>query len=147
VQGVVGKSQSSGAVPCPYDFSYLASQLYNSEGFLRQELLFIKIPTIPGHHKIIPYKLNYCDDRDPAYGVLYTSVSDGDVAGDQYQVLSTEDNYIDIEDYNAVSKEIKGTFQVTFTLESKGYGHNLPDTLRFTEGRFHTKIIDFRKSK
>jgi len=144
---VEGKAAKYSAVPCQSDFTYIFSNLYNSDGNLRQELIFTKIPLERGHYKIIPFKNGTCNDSDPVYGIFYTSISDGDVAGDVYNVLNSEDNFIEIDDYKVSTKEIKGRFQITFIVESKRYGHYLPDTLRFLNGRFHTKIIDNEKRR
>jgi hypothetical protein len=73
-------------------------------------------------------------------GDFYTLIG-GDSLGDQY-VVSEKDsltNLITITDYDPVTTEIKGTFSVTFYLKNPKY--STVQTLRFTEGKFHTKNL------
>jgi len=69
----------------------------------------------------------YYLDQDVLYGV--------------YKVLESDTtNAITISSYDSVSREIKGTFNVTFVPEHLPYP-GAPDTIRFRNGQFHTKII------
>lgn len=128
------------AIPCE-TYITLSSELYNEDNYLRQTFLFIKLHPEKGRYEIVPFVNGYCDEQDPVYANFHTWTSDGDVVGDNYSVLSGEDNFFEIESYNPNTKEMKGKFEVTFVLERQGWGHFLADTLRFKNGRFHTKII------
>ncbi len=55
--------------------------------------------------------------------------------------MTGQDNFIQIERYNKATGEIEGKFQVTLVTANRWLGSGLPDTLRFTEGRFLTKVI------
>jgi hypothetical protein len=88
-----------------------------------------------------PLSLGYCSDNDSVYGISHTLIDDGCVSGDQYNILNSEDNFLQI-DHDPKSKEIRGTFQLTFIFEREGAEHTLPDTLRFTSGKFHTKMMN-----
>ena len=134
------------AIPCK-TYTTLASDLYNEDTYLRQTFIFIKLFLKKGRYKIIPFLNGYCDDKDPVYANFYTWTSDGDVFGDSYKVLASEENYVEIESYNSKTKEIWGNFQITFVLEESGPSHVLADTLRFKNGRFHTKIIPPAKQR
>lgn len=129
-------------------FYGLVSVLYNEAGANRQELLFQKIPFFPqtGRHKLIscnPF-VGCESSQEPQVG-LHTSLSDGDVLGDSYYTVDSEDNYIQIDNYNEKNKEIKGSFQLTLANARIPRSSNaLPDTLRFRNGRFHTKIIRYK---
>lgn len=73
----------------------------------------------------------------------FYSTSFGDVLGDTYRPDNNSNNYIEILEYNACTKEIRGTFNVTLVLsKDDASGPPPPDTLKFTNGTFHTKIRD-----
>jgi len=127
-------------VPCNTDRLDLFSSLYSTEGYLRQQLFFMRVPEILGKHSIIPFS-GKCDENDPIYCVLYTIEQDGDVLAEIYTTLKGSDSYMQIDKFNKKTGEIKGAFQVTLVMEKRGDNPNLPDTLRFTNGRFHTKMI------
>lgn len=62
-----------------------------------------------------------------------------DVSENYYVPLEDSNAYINIEGYDPTSPRVKGTFQVTFYRLNKTtlpQTQNMPDTLRFTEGRF-----------
>jgi len=71
---------------------------------------------------------------------FYTLIG-GDVLGNSYKVLPSIDNYFTLESYEASSRVMKGNFNVTFVLASNKNDRDFPDTLRFTDGRFETKIF------
>lgn len=143
VQGIIAAPGS--VAPCKDEFYYLNTELYTDQGFIRQSLTLMKVPIAKGKYKVQPSVLGYCSDNDSVYGIFYTMIDDGCVSGDVYKILDSADNFLQIDDYNAKSKEIKGAFQLTFVLEREGADHTLPDTLRFTSGKFHTKIMDLRR--
>ncbi|MGG7666323.1 hypothetical protein [Dyadobacter sp. BHUBP1] len=129
-------------------FYTLTSILYSPEGYNRQELLFQKIPffPMPGRHKVASCN-SYagCESSDKPQVALFESLSDGDVAGDFFYTVDSEDNYIQIDSYNAKTQEIKGSFQLTLANARIPRSSDvLPDTLRFRNGRFHTKIIRYK---
>ncbi|PSL19226.1 hypothetical protein CLV60_12715 [Dyadobacter jiangsuensis] len=129
-------------------FYALTSILYTSAGANRQELLFQHIPFSPqtGRHKLVSCN-SYagCESSDKPRAALFELLSDGDVAGDSFYLVDSEDNYIQIDSYNSGTKEIKGSFQLTLANARIPRSSNaLPDTLRFRNGRFHTKIIEYK---
>jgi len=127
------------------DTYVIMADLYNPYGARRQELYFQNIPLQKGRYTIlknIPYENKY--DRF-VYGSLYTLVSDGDVSGDTYDVLDTEESFFQIDEIITKTREVKGTFQVTFVIRKPHYDTALPDTLRFVNGKFHTKIMEHKR--
>ncbi len=114
----------------------------NDKGFLRESLILLNISPKKGSYKIYPSSnyINPCIDTF-AKGLYVTSLDDGDVQGDVYNVLPTENSNITITDYNITTKEISGTFQVSFIITVK-FNPSAPDTLRFKGGVFYTKILD-----
>jgi hypothetical protein len=131
----------SSAFPCNQDCLEVFTELYSTEGYLRQKLHLRKIPEIPGKSKIVSNTDFRCDEKDPVYAVLYMVMQDGDVLGDIYSPADGFDNYLNIEMYNSKTGEIKGTFQMTMVKTRDGGETVLPDTLRFTNGRFHTRFV------
>jgi len=133
----------------PQGVSYdLISILYNEAGARRQELIFQNIPFSPqtGRHQLVscnPYA--GCKSSDRPRVALFELLSDGDVAGESFYTVDSEDNYIQIDSYNAKTQEIKGSFQLTLANARKPRSSNaLPDTLRFRNGRFDTRIIRYK---
>ncbi|MGX5858145.1 hypothetical protein ACWKW6_31100 [Dyadobacter jiangsuensis] len=128
-------------------FYALTSILYSSEGYDRQQLLFQNIPFSPhtGRHKVVscnPYA--GCESSDKLKVTLFELLSDGDVGGDCFYATDSEDNYIQIDSYNERTDEIKGRFQLTLVARIPRSSNVLPDTLRFRNGRFHTRIIEYK---
>ncbi len=131
------------AIPCQNEYYYIRADIFNNSAFLRESIHFIKVPFTKGKHKIIDFDFQCVDNEPVAYGSFWTSSSDGDVSQDNYDVLETADNYIVIDFYNTNTMEVKGSFQVTLVINRRSLNDpsTLPDTLRFTNGLFHTKIL------
>jgi hypothetical protein len=127
--------------PCIKSLLTVNFELYSANGFLRQQLYFAKIPEQTGKYVIVPDTRRNCNTRDSVYCDLFTSIDDGCVAGDAYVVLLNQDNYFQVDRYQKETGEISGKFQITLIRTNPFSVSNLPDTLRFTEGRFQTKII------
>lgn len=73
-----------------------------------------------------------------------TFCCDGDVVEDRYIVLDNDTNYIELTTINSETGEIKGNFEVTLVRDPDDDVTNasLPDTINFTNGNFHTKVLD-----
>jgi hypothetical protein len=134
------KGRPGSAIPCQSDFLSLTSHLYNNMGRLKQELTFIKVPLARGKYRIVQLRLGYCQDSDPVYA--YLQYLEDDVVGARYDLFEKEENYIEIEEYNPATKELKGRFQMTVVFDNHGSTEYPGDTLRFTNGQFHTRVID-----
>jgi hypothetical protein len=136
------KNSFSSGLPCSTSYS-LGFGLVNEDKFKRFVLSIDKIPLQPGIYEIINRISYHCDDADPAYGEFMTITADGDVLEDEYNVVETEDNFLRIDSYDSRTKEIKGSFEVTFVIQYRSPASEspLPDTLRFTDAVFHTKIL------
>jgi hypothetical protein len=138
VRGSTTKPDSSN---CFIESIYVYSMLQDSEGVLQQILGFGKIPPKPGRYKVIPYKETTCKDSLSVNASLETFI-DEDIFRDRYDLLPLEENYLQLNEYQENgSMEVKGTFSVSFVLRSKRYPNSYEDTLRFTNGQFHTKIV------
>ena len=120
----------------------LALLKFSSDGYLREEFYFSKI--LPGisWQKIYPENFgNYCNDTlDAAYNMI---TDDGDVILAAFTADSCCNNYLNVEKYNSATKELSGTFEVTFVLLSKAASATtIADTVRITNGKFSTKILN-----
>jgi hypothetical protein len=64
----------------------------------------------------------------------------------RYKVVNSpkENNYLQIDEYNKDTREIKGRFQIVLVVTRfpKPRGNYDPDTIRLTNGVFHTKVLD-----
>lgn len=123
-------------------------EVFNEVGFLRQSLGFYKFPPQTG---LYPLRNTSTMKEDSLVGAVYsTLLFDGDVLGGIWYLLETEDNQLEIEEVNLETGDVRGTFQVTMVLDStirnlylEELESPLPyeDTIRFTNGRFFTKIV------
>lgn len=131
------------AIPCKNEYYYIRADIYNNSAFLRESIRFVKVPFIKGKHKIIDFDFQCIDNEPVAYGYFSTSSDDGDVSQDDYDVLETADNFIIIDSFDTNKEEVKGSFQITLVINRRSLNDPspLPDTLRFTNGIFHTKIL------
>jgi len=81
-------------------------------------------------------------DSIPEYiSCFYTTIpEDGDVLGDVFKLDKTKDNTIEITEISG--NEIKGKFNATLIRDTSRPKYlESYDTLRFTDGVFHTRII------
>jgi hypothetical protein len=69
-------------------------------------------------------------------------MSEVDVTIGNYVLLRKSDSFINVESYNAQTKEVKGTFDVTFVEDGTSIkSRNIyPDTIRFNGAKFTAKI-------
>ena len=102
-------------------------------------LLLFKIPKASGIYKL-SYSINQPPD-DSLVGARYFNVYE-DVLFDIYDVATNDStSYLEITEYNDRKDEFRGKFHLTLYRTLKG-SINVPDTLIFTEGTFHTRIDD-----
>lgn len=126
------------SVECSSNHIGINFRLFSTNGRLRQELTLSKIPYGTGRHFIIPSRYYDCEEDDPVYGTFFPM--DDDVINGFYDPLNAAHNYVEIYEYNSKTQEIKGRFQITFVRKKRGEVPVLPDTIRITNGLFHTRI-------
>lgn len=74
----------------------------------------------------------------------YFTVIGGDVLGDVYDVLSLENNFIEITEVKG--NEIKGNFSISLVRDiSKGRYVEVSDTITFTAKKFHTRMVSSKE--
>ena len=74
--------------------------------------------------------------------VRFTTVIDGHIPGDRYEIDTTiVNNFIRITNYNSAKAEIEGIFNISLILtrDSNEPG-NPPQTIEFTDGKFTSKV-------
>lgn len=139
-----GTEWKAGKVTCTVDQGCYNGKLgiqflvYSSEGYARESIGFHKIAMRTGLKKVYPINyLNACNDT--LDGTYHTLTDDGDVTLDSYNAIPTSDNFLNIEKYDDVTKEIWGTFTIAYEILTR-QSINSPDTIRITNGKFHTRI-------
>lgn len=113
-------------------------------GGREESLGFSYLPSKTGRHKI--FKREYDDNDTLTPQVSYfTLVESGHVLSNVYHLDEEADNYLTIDEIDfQTNGEVKGSFQLTFMVEKpkKESRPNDPDTVVFTQGRFHTRFVD-----
>jgi hypothetical protein len=139
---VAEKVRCSNASNClPLRMFHLQLNKYSVEGFLRESIVFTRIPLVVGRHKL---ELNLTENNcnSGPHALYATSADDGDVTKDIYLLDTTFNNYIDISLYNEKSGELKGRFDLLLLVRPPRFDALAPDTLRLRNGLFHTKLLD-----
>ncbi len=111
---------------------------------IEESISFSQLPQKEGRYNIFP---SYIDNKYPTIDcnhiqitALFSSTIGGDALKDLYHVLEVDSNYVEVTEFDSKKKEIKGTFCITFVISRRGFQSTAPDTLRFTEGRFHARV-------
>lgn len=122
------------------DKLYVESNVYSKEKYHRELLCIFKIPCSIGKFRINDTEVR---DIDNITGADYiTSVEDGDVMGDAYKISPTDSlSWIEITKID--DDEIWGNFDITFVRDTffTISAPDIPDTIIFKNGTFHTKIL------
>jgi hypothetical protein len=141
-QAVVAQiGQTGNLLPCKEKALSISSYLYNNDMYQRKLLTFYNLSLKKGRYSIVAFDRNSCMVSDTIYSDLNLLGDDGDVFAGYYNVLETENNYLLIDEYNPKTKEIKGQFQLTLVFGGEDNQTQWRDTLRFTNGKFHTKLL------
>jgi hypothetical protein len=106
---------------------------------LAEGLGFFAVPPTPGVytvHKLI-YDVNVLEPLNSSF-----TLWDDDQGLGGYDVLESDSatNQIVLASYDTLSKEIQGTFNVTYIVHGD-HLPNLPDIVRIKDGKFHGKLI------
>jgi hypothetical protein len=105
------------------------------------ELRFNKVPLLPGKYALEQIRFGECDSDNVVETIFWLRF--GDTLGDRFQLIETVDNFFAIDSYDSISKVITGSFQGTYVNDRIPSNSNwYPDTLKFTNGKFRTKIFD-----
>lgn len=128
-----------------FDSLYSISfKYYNTDGSLRKQ--FVCTGFSINLEKQVLNNWVHLPRRYP-FTSYNTRLADGDVAGTNYYLDETNpyENYIQIIDYNEITKEVKASIQGVFYKDLSLLPYNpepsAPDTL-IINSIFHTKILD-----
>lgn len=112
--------------------------IYNEKNFESESLTFIQVPCEIGRYNLVSTDPNTHDLPTVSY---LTIIEDGHVAGDVYIVDTTKINVIEISELTE-SDEVFGTFELNMIRDTSRVPVSILtlDTVRFTEGYFHTRL-------
>ena len=118
--------------------------LVNERREIRESLGIRKVPPRVGRY-LVTVPSSCAVDSTPG-GSFFVLGSDGDVINDVYEVLPGSESWLEItavgaEKIGVGKPEISGRFQISFLVKRNWRGNDYSDTLRFTNGTFHTKIL------
>ncbi|MBK8195173.1 MAG: hypothetical protein IPK76_18885 [Lewinellaceae bacterium] len=116
----------------------LLVDVYNGQGFHRENVFIYKIPDAVGRYQIVDTDVR---DIDSLTGARYFTLGDdGDVLVDSYRLVSDKgENYVEIE--RKEGDQIWGAFQIAFAVDGVKGNPAAPDTIIFTDGHFHTRRV------
>ena len=109
---------------------------------LREQIYIDELPLnktgkIPLSYKSVD---TFCDSVPTAR--FYMAGSDGDVTIGIYVIARKTDSYINVESYDATTKEVKGFFDITLVADgtTERTMKIYPDTIRFNGAKFTARI-------
>ena len=106
-------------------------------GILREKCSIYKVPPIPGKY---PVANTFISTKDSLVGANFF-YSEADVLYGVYNILDSDSSsFVTVISYDTLSKEIRGSFDLTFIVGRQPY-MGAPDTIRLRKGSFHTKVI------
>ena len=107
-------------------------------GTRREALGFTKVPSQTGTYPLV----NTIPQTDDGLVGASYFILDDDVTLGNYKVLvSDSSSFITLISFDSISKELKGTFDITLIVDHRPYA-SYPDTIRFRNGQFHTRLKD-----
>ena len=108
-----------------------------SNFLIAQGLSISKIPYVPGTYPVVDTRPSTDDGKVGGF-FCYT---EHDAILSCYDILESDSSsFVTLESYDASTHEVKGTFDLTFYHETTQVGY--PDTIRFRNGVFHTRILE-----
>lgn len=113
--------------------------MFNENNFLRDDIFIYKIRDEVGTYAL---SITEIRDIDSLHGAEYFTLIDDGTGGDSYDLLEgVIENKITIVKKDG--EEFWGTFQIAFARDTTFLSEDpsSPDTVIFTNGQFHTKIL------
>jgi hypothetical protein len=104
-----------------------------------EHLSIHKIPISPGTY---PIYSTYIQIDDGLSGAYYSYITFDESKGDYDILESDSSSFVTLESYDTITKEIKGRFDLIFTKADPPHPIGAPDTIRMTDGVFHTKVLN-----
>lgn len=113
---------------------------FNESNAMRERIGISGIPVKIGTYKVYNTTEAPNFDRDSlTMAGSYLFEQDGDVISEIYDVLETAKNTVSVDALDTVRSEVRGKFNITFINKYPKPGLP-PDTIRFKNGVYHTKI-------
>ena len=117
----------------------IISNKFNGGNIRKESLDFTKIPFTLGTYPVVNTDAR---DDDGLVGAGFWHV-DHDVIYSSYKILESDSSsFITLTSYDTISQEIRGHFDLTFIKDQANPEFDFPDTIRFRNGVFHTKILE-----
>lgn len=114
---------------------------YNSIGIKSESFSFRRIPLKTGSHPVVRPETDSTGQTTNLYTSRYFSLVGSDAINGEFHVLESDSNYIEITQIDLDLEKIVGKFDITYVKDTTfDLNADLPDTLRFEEGNFQTKI-------
>ncbi len=115
---------------------------FTPEGYLRDRIYIFRVPDKTGN-----YVIDSVNPVQPADTILSANyiLDDSEQPGDEdFYIIGSEDttSHIWIDEYDVGNGKIKGRFKITFVID-RSQPKNVsthPDTIRFTEGFYKSKV-------
>ena len=122
---------------------HIAMSVYDPVRLYTNSISLANVPLIPGEYsaQAVLDSDDSCEDIMAAG--LYMLVADGDAIADVYEVIKGDESLITVTSYDAGRKELRGTFQLSFTfrqLRDRQKITTAPDTVHFTQGEFQVFV-------
>lgn len=125
------------------NFAVLASK-YDKNQYYFSQISFRKIPK----NSIKKFPLTSCSvtncEKKNVVQTFFTTTIQKDVGCDIYKIVESmsSENYLEITKYNKKDDTFEGTFNATLAISDSEdkCNEDAPDTIRFTNGRFSSKI-------
>jgi len=111
--------------------------------YLKESLNIHNVPMKPGNYVVGSYGFGVPQQERDSLPSATFFLREHDVILASYDILEADSsNYIEVTSIDSATLEVKGTFTLTFAADWKAYSY-LSDTIRFREGRFHTRLVNF----
>jgi len=124
-----------------HDLFNIGCDVFNDELLRREFLLIRSIPRSLGVYQVANRDIN---ELESTYSYYETLALDGDVGCDYYDLNDefAETNIVNVTRFDDNGSLIEGTFHLTFLIEDaiNKCNPNAPDTIKFRNGRFQTRI-------
>jgi hypothetical protein len=109
---------------------------FQTGAYLKESLSLYDIPPTPGTYRVYRREAANLKKLNSALSTWESDTSTG-----LYQLVEADSNTnrVTLFSYDTISKEIKGSFNLTFWAKDKPFP-SYPDTIRLKNGKFHGKI-------
>jgi len=114
---------------------------YNPHNLREYQLVFGHIePKVYTIDSLVNFKSVGVNEAE--FTSLASIFPESGIIGNIYKPLETEDNVLEITDWDPSTGEVTGKFHVIFVRDlTQPWGdHSRPDTIRLVNGEFHTRV-------